>query len=37
MTQDQRWQVRYDELVEFMKNNKRRPSKCVPEAKNRWN
>ena len=27
MTQEERWQVKYNEVVEFIKNNKRNPSK----------
>ena len=27
MTQDERWQIQYDQMMEFMKTNHRRPSK----------
>ena len=27
MTQDEKWQAKYDEVVEFIKTNKRNPSK----------
>ena len=27
MTQDEKWQVKYDEVMEFIKTNKRNPSK----------
>ena len=27
MTQDERWQSQYDQMMEFMKTNHRRPSK----------
>ena len=27
MTQDERWQIQYDQMMEFMKANHRRPSK----------
>lgn len=37
MTQDERWLVRYNELVEFMNTNKRRPSKYNKEERNAWN
>lgn len=29
MTQDERWMARYNEVMEFMEVNKRRPSKFV--------
>lgn len=29
MTQDERWMSKYKEVVEFMKANKRRPSKFI--------
>ena len=31
MTQEERWLAKYDEVVEFMEVNKRRPSKFVDE------
>ena len=37
MTQDERWNVRYNEVVTFIESNKRRPSKYVPEERNAWN
>lgn len=33
MTQDERWQRRYDEVVGFIEANKRNPSKYVAEEK----
>jgi hypothetical protein len=33
MTQDERWQKRYEEVVGFIEVNKRNPSKYVPEEK----
>lgn len=33
MTQDERWQKRYDEVVGFIETNKRNPSKYAPEEK----
>ncbi len=29
MTQEERWQANYEEVMTFMENNKRRPSKFV--------
>lgn len=37
MTQDERWLSKYNELVEFMNTNKRRPSKYNMEERNAWN
>lgn len=37
MTQDERWNIRYHEVKEFVKSNKRRPSKYAPEERNAWN
>ena len=37
MTQDERWLARYNEVVEFITTNKRRPSKYNPEERNAWN
>ena len=37
MTQDERWMMRYNKLTEFIKTNKRRPSKYNPEERNAWN
>jgi len=33
MTQDERWKVNWQEVMDFMEANKRRPSKYVPEEK----
>lgn len=33
MTQDERWQKRYDEVVGFIETNKRNPSKYAPKEK----
>lgn len=33
MTQDERWQARYDEVVEFIQTNHRNPSKYVDEER----
>ena len=33
MTQDERWQKRYEEVVEFIEANKRNPSKYVAEER----
>ena len=33
MTQDERWMVKYIEVVTFIETNKRNPSKYVPEEK----
>ena len=33
MTQDERWQSRYDEVKAFIEVNHRNPSKYVPEEK----
>ncbi len=37
MTQDERWVVRYNEVIKFIEGNKRRPSKYTPEERNAWN
>lgn len=37
MTQDERWIIRYEEVMEFVTTNKRRPSKYTPEERNCWN
>lgn len=37
MTQDERWIIRYNEFMEFITVNKRRPSKYNPEERNAWN
>ena len=33
MTQDKRWQKRYEEVVDFIEANHRNPSKYVPEER----
>lgn len=33
MTQEERWRLRYDEVKNFILNNKRNPSKYVPEER----
>lgn len=33
MTQDERWMVRYKEVVSFIETNHRNPSKYAPEEK----
>ena len=33
MTQEQRWQIRYDEVMNFMEREHRKPSKYYPEEK----
>ena len=33
MTQDERWNIRYKEVVSFIETNHRNPSKYVPEEK----
>jgi len=33
MTQEERWQKRYEEVVGFIETNKRNPSKYAPEEK----
>lgn len=37
MTQDERWNVRYNEVMKFIEDNKRRPSKYNLEERNAWN
>ena len=37
MTQDERWLKRYQEVMEFIENNKRNPSKYAPEERNMYN
>ena len=37
MTQSERWQARYDEVVAFMEKNHRRPSKYAAEERLMWN
>ena len=33
MTQDERWQKRYEEVVDFVESNRRNPSKYVAEER----
>ena len=33
MTQDEKWQAKYDEVVGFIKNNHRNPSKYIDEER----
>ena len=33
MTQDERWKIRYEEVVDFIEVNKRNPSKYVAEER----
>ena len=37
MTQDERWLMRYNEIMAFLAENHRRPSKYNPEERNAWN
>ena len=37
MTQDERWNTRYEEVKAFIEGNKRRPSKYTPDERNAWN
>ena len=37
MTQDERWLAKYNEIMAFMAENHRRPSKYKPEERNAWN
>ena len=37
MTQDERWKAKYDEIMAFMAENHRRPSKYYVEERNNWN
>ena len=37
MTQDERWQIKYDEVKSFIETNKRNPSKYVDEERNMVN
>lgn len=37
MTQDERWNIRYEEVKEFIETNKRNPSKYVAEERNMVN
>ena len=33
MTQDERWMANWQEVIDFMETNRRRPSKFVPEER----
>lgn len=37
MTQDERWTIRYDEVMEFISSNHRNPSKYNMEERNMYN
>ena len=37
MTQDERWLIKYNEIMAFMAENHRRPSKYNMEERNLWN
>lgn len=37
MTQDERWISKYNEIMAFMAENHRRPSKYYLEERNNWN
>ena len=37
MTQEERWKAKYDEIMAFMAQNHRRPSKYYAEERNNWN
>ena len=37
MTQEERWQAKYNEILAFMAENHRRPSKYYLEERNNWN
>lgn len=37
MTQDERWMIRYDEVMEFISTNHRTPSKYNMEERNMYN
>ena len=37
MTQEERWKAKYDEIMTFMAQNHRRPSKYYAEERNNWN
>ena len=37
MTQDERWSIRYQEVLTFIETNKRNPSKYAPEERNMYN
>ena len=37
MTQDERWEAKYNEIMAFIAENHRRPSKYYLEERNNWN
>lgn len=37
MTQEERWKAKYDEIMAFMAQNHRRPSKYYAGERNNWN
>lgn len=37
MTQEEKWQKRYEEVVSFIETNHRNPSKYAPEERNMYN
>ena len=37
MTQDEKWQAKYNAIMAFMAENHRRPSKYYLEERNNWN
>lgn len=37
MTQEERWLAKYNEIMAFMAENHRRPSKYYLEERNNWN
>ena len=37
MTQEEKWQTKYNEIMAFMAENHRRPSKYYMEERNNWN
>ena len=36
MTQEDRWNVRYQEVMDFMEKNHRNPSKFIPEERGQY-
>lgn len=36
MTQDEKWTVRYNEVVTFIETNKRNPSRYIPEERGKY-
>lgn len=37
MTQDERWNIRYQEVLSFIETNRRNPSKYAPEERSMYN